>query len=58
MLPVELTGDAPEWRLGVEKPEKAARAAALGQGMEGPSRSLLWALLVRAVGLDRTQRLF
>lgn len=47
MLPVELTGDAPEWRLGGEKLEKASRAPALGQGMAGSSRSLLWTLLAR-----------
>lgn len=44
MLPGELTGDAPEWRLGGKNLEKPSRAPALGQGTAGSS-SLLWTLL-------------
>lgn len=41
MLPGELTGDAPERRLGRENLEKPPRAPALGQGTAGSSQSVV-----------------
>lgn len=41
MLPGELTGDAPEWRVGGENLEKPSRAPARGQGTAGSSQSVV-----------------